>query len=118
MDLIKINRLKVNAVIGCNAAERMRPQELLISVSIAIDTWNAAATDDLRNTLDYDQLARRITEMAEHSEFMLVETLAQHVSEIVLEDSRVQNVTVSIVKPAALPNAESAEIVINRDNKS
>ena len=117
MDIIKINNLRVNAVIGCNSNERLNAQELLITVSIAIDTWNAAATDDLRNTLDYDQLARRITTMAEHSEFMLVETLAQHVADIVLEDGRVQSVTVSVVKPGALPNAASAEVIITRDNK-
>ena len=117
MDIIKINNLQVHAVIGCNSNERINAQELFITVSIAIDTWNAAATDDLRNTLDYDQLARRITTMAERSEFMLVETLAQHVADIVLEDGRVQSVTVSVVKPGALPNAASAEVIITRDNK-
>lgn len=116
-DIIRINNLRVEAVIGCNADERVRPQELFITVSIAIDTWNAAATDDLRNTLDYDQLARRISTMAERSEFMLVETLAQHVADIVLEDGRVQSVTVSVVKPGALPNAASAEVIITRENK-
>lgn len=117
MDTIRINALRVKTIIGCNASERTAPQELFITISISIDTWNAAATDDLRNTIDYDQLAQRVTKMAEHTEFMLVETLAQHVADIVLDDLRVQNVTVSIVKPGALKNAASAEITINRERK-
>ena len=117
MDTIRINNLRVKVIIGCNDDERTRPQELLITISIAFDTWNAAATDDLRNTIDYDRLARRITEMAEGTEYMLVETLAQRVADLVLEDERVQGVTVSIVKPGALANASSAEIIINRERK-
>ena len=117
MDTIRINNLRMNAVIGCNEDERNGRQPLSISVGISFDTWNAAATDDLRNTIDYDSLSREITAMAENSEFRLVETLAQHVADIVLADRRVLAVEVDVVKPGALPNADSAEIIIKRENK-
>ncbi len=118
MDIIRINNLRVQAIVGCNAHERTKVQPLRITVSIVFDTWNAAATDDLRNTINYDDLAKRITAMVEQSEFMLIETMAQHVADIVLMDERVLEVTVDIVKPEAMENADSAEVIITRSRNN
>ena len=47
---------------------------------------SCAATDSIENALNYKAVAKRLIEFVEQSEFFLVETLAERVSEIVLTE--------------------------------
>jgi len=86
----------------------------MLDIQLDIDTRRAAASDDLADTLDYASLAQQLGAqcLAQHVE--LVETLAQQLADICLNDQRVQQVTLSIGKPHALANATAVGVRITR----
>ena len=113
-DLISINRLRLSAIIGCWDEERRNPQPLVASIAISCNTKRAARTDALEETIDYDALSQLIaSELASHS-YRLLETAAQAIADICLKPPMAQAVTVTLEKPKALANADSASVTIFR----
>lgn len=98
MDSILIDDLEVFFRIGVPDDERARPQRLLISVELFLDTSGAARTDDLSMTVDYFALAGRIRALGGDREWKLIETLAAEVAELVLTQPKVCRVAVEISK--------------------
>ena len=68
------------------------------------------------DTVDYRALKKQILAMAEQSQFLLIETLAQAIADICLEHTRVQQVRVLVEKPAALRFARTVGVEITRTN--
>ena len=113
-DLISIESLRINCIIGCLPEERKTPQDILVSVSLETDTSPAADADDLGLTIDYHALAQRLTRFAQSHPFRLIETMAERMAEICLTTTRATAVTVRIEKTGAIPNAQCASVQISR----
>ena len=113
-DLISIERLRVNCIIGCLPEERKTPQDILVSVTLETDVSPAANADDLSLTIDYHALAQSITRFAQSHPFRLIETMAEKIAELCLEHPLVTAVTVRIEKPSAIPDAQCATVQIRR----
>ena len=86
-DLISIERLRVNCIIGCLPEERKTPQDILVSVTLETDVSPAANADDLSLTIDYHALAQSITRFAQSHPFRLIETMAEKIAELCRETS-------------------------------
>jgi 7,8-dihydroneopterin aldolase/epimerase/oxygenase len=86
---------------GCLPAERDLGQEFVVDVGLGIDTARAAATDDLAHTVDYGVLARRLVAVVEGEPVNLLETLAQRLADVCLNESMVREVEVTVHKPSA-----------------
>lgn len=118
MDSIFINEILIRCILGINPEERIEKQDVLISLKIKTDLKPAGMSDDFHDTIDYRALKKSIVEMAENSEFYLVEALAEKVSDIVLQDERVHEVKVKVEKPTALRYAKSVGVKIKRGKGS
>lgn len=114
MDQIHINDLRVNAIIGVYENERVTRQQLIINVILNTDISKAAITDELSNAVDYDDLAKQITNFAQNAKFQLIETLAVKLADICLVNENVSSVIIKIEKPGAIANARSSAVVISR----
>ncbi len=114
MDTIAIKRLKVNCIIGCNPEERVKTQDLYISVAMQTDTSKAGLSDNLEDTVNYSAVAKAIASIAIDGKFKLIEALAHNIAEHCLQDQRIHSVTVTIDKPAAIKMADVASISITR----
>ncbi len=110
MDRLQIIGLRVSAVIGVRAWERHLRQPLLIDLGLAIDAASVAATDLLDDALDYGAVARRVTELTEASSFQLIETLAETVATMLLDEFAPASVTVKVSKPGAVQQAQAVSI--------
>ena len=86
---------------GVLEAEGVQAQDFLVDVTLALDTRDAAARDDLGRTVDYAALARRVVGLVEGEPVALLETLAQRVADACLAEPRVEEVEVSVHKPEA-----------------
>ena len=113
-DTIFIRNLVIQTIIGVHPTERTTPQTVLVSLELATATATAAAHDDIVNALDYERLAQRVREFVSQAEFQLIETLAERLAALVLEDSNVMLVSVEVQKPAAIPDAETVGVRIQR----
>ena len=114
MDTITINKLKVRCIIGCNPDERSQEQDLLITVDMQTDTHKAGMSDNLEDTINYSTVAKAIASIAINGKFKLIEAIAHNIAELCLKDARINSVTVTIDKPAAIRLADAATIKITR----
>lgn len=116
MDKIFISDLLVRCIIGVNDEERREKQDVIINIEFETDTVKAGQTDNFADTVDYHAISKRILAHVEHSEYFLVEKLAESIASIVLEDSRIKKTKVRVEKPGALRFARSVGVEITREN--
>jgi dihydroneopterin aldolase len=73
----------------------------LIDLVLSLDIAEAARTDDLNTTVDYAKVYALCRQIVEHDRVKLLETLANHIINRVLETSpRVTKVEIVIRKPS------------------
>ena len=89
MDIIYLRDLKIETIIGIFDWERSIKQTVSFDLDMAADIRKAAASDQIDDTLDYKAVAKRLIEFVGNSQFQLVETLAERVAEIILNEFNV-----------------------------
>lgn len=114
MDIIYLNGLTVETIIGIFDWERETRQPVVFDFEMAADVRKAAATDRIEDTVDYKSIAKRVIQYVEDSEFFLVETLAEHVAAIILEEFGVSWVRLRLNKAGAVRYAGDVGVVIER----
>lgn len=114
MDIIYLHDLRIDTVIGVFDWERRVRQTVILDLEMAADIRRAAASDDLADTLNYKAVAKRLLEFVGHSEFQLVETLAERVAELVLEEFAVPWVRLRLNKQGAVRGARDVGVIIER----
>lgn len=118
MDTVFVRSLTVEAILGIQPREREQPQRVRISFAMATDASLAARDDDIARAVDYAAAARRVTALAVEGRFRLVETLAEHVAQLLLHEFPVQRVRVEVEKPDALAHADSVGVSIERRRRA
>ncbi len=118
MDIIYIRDLKIDTVIGVFDWERNITQTISFDIDMATDIRNAAASDDLVDTLDYKAVSKRLIDFVSNSEFQLVEALAERICEIIITEFEVPWVRLRLNKKGALRGAEGVGVLIERGSKS
>jgi dihydroneopterin aldolase len=116
MDRIWLYGIECRCRIGVPAAERRKPQRILIDVGMELDVSKAAARDDFHLTADYWEIEKAVRTSAELGERQLVETLAQKTAQLVLaKDKKILSVTVIVhKKPAVMPKTREVVVEITR----
>jgi FolB domain-containing protein len=97
-------------VIGGNEWEKYVRQDVVITIQLEYDAQKAIDTDSMENAIDYKKLKRRIIDDVEKSHYNLLESLANRVLSIVMEDKRTQSAMVRIEKPGALRYAKTVSV--------
>ena len=118
MDKIFIHALKAEAIIGIYDWERQVRQTVLVDLEIGADIRKAALTDSIEDTLNYKRVAKRVLAFVEASEFQLVETLAEHLAMLILEEFGVAFVRIVLSKPGAVRNSRDVGVEVERDRTS
>jgi dihydroneopterin aldolase len=118
MDIIYVRDLHIDAVIGIYGWERQIRQSIVLDLEMATDIRKAAASDGIEDTLNYKAVAKRLIDFVGHSEFQLVETLAEKITEIVLTEFPVKWVRLQLNKRGAVRGARDVGIIIERGQAS
>jgi dihydroneopterin aldolase len=98
MDQIIIKDLEVFYRLGVPAAERARPQRLLVTVELDHDFAAAARNDRLQETIDYQAVAVRLAGFGRWRSWKLIETLAEDMAEMILREFEPVRVSIEIKK--------------------
>ena len=115
MDKIFIHALKTEAIIGIFDWERQVKQTVIVDVEISADIAKAALSDSIHDTINYKRIAKRVLAFVEASKFHLVETLAEHIAMLILEDFGIAWVRISLSKPGAIRNSRDVGVTLDRD---
>ena len=113
-DRIFLHGLTAECIIGFIDWERRVRQTVVLDLEMPVDCRAAARSDEVADTLDYKKVAKRVLAFIEASEFQLVETLAQRVALLILEEFAVAWVRVSLNKPGAIRSSRDVGVVIER----
>lgn len=114
MDIVYIRELEVRTIIGIFDWEREQRQVVSLDLEMGSDIATAAATDTIENALDYKAVAKRLIDFIEKSEFFLVETLAERVADIVVNEFNVPWVKLRLGKPGAVTGSKDVGVIIER----
>ncbi|HEY8900332.1 MAG TPA: dihydroneopterin aldolase [Chthoniobacterales bacterium] len=113
-DWIEIRGLEVDTHIGVPETERATPQRLLVDVRLKPPRRFSEMPDSIAATVDYFALAQRIVSLAAEHSRRLIETLADDIADMVMRETAVQCVEVSVRK-FILPNAEFVAVHCTRE---
>ena len=113
MATLRITNLKLRTIIGTNDWERKRKQDVIINIKIDFDASKASENDNIKDTIDYKAITKRIIQEAEPSSFFLLEKLAKRILTIVMENPLVKETAVRVDKPLALRFADSVSVELS-----
>lgn len=114
MDIIYLNDLEIETIIGIFDWERRVKQKIRLNLEMATDVRKSAQSDNIEDTINYKSVAKRLINFVEASEFQLVETLAEHIAEIVLKEFGIKWVRLKVNKPGAVRYAGDVGVIIER----
>ena len=93
-----IERLEFQGHCGTTEQERSVPQPLGIDLELAVDMSEAAATDDLRETVDYSRVAEQVTAIGRNERFSLLEAFGDRIAQAILAAHPVREVSLWLRK--------------------
>ena len=117
MDIVFIEDLRIETVIGIYDWERDIRQTVALDVEMAFDNRVPAASDDIAHTLDYKAVSKRLISFVEGANFGLVETLAERCASIIRDEFGVAWVRLKLSKPGAVTGARNVGVLIERGER-
>jgi dihydroneopterin aldolase len=117
MDIVYIRELQVETIIGIYDWEREVRQTVSLDLEMGTDIRAAATTEDIDNTLNYKTVAKRLIAFISESEFLLVETMAEEIAQIVQNEFNVPWLRLRLSKPGAVRGARDVGVIIERGNR-
>lgn len=117
MDIVYIRELEIETVIGIYDWERRIRQIVSLDLDMASDIRRAAQAEDIDRALDYKAVSKRLIAFVEGSEYQLIETLAEKIARIVLEEFDVAWLRLRLGKPGAVTGARDVGVIIERGER-
>ena len=114
MDIVYIRGVSASTTIGVYDHERDIKQELKIDLEMAFNNRATGASDNVIDALDYDAISKRTLEYVEASQHFLIEAVAENLSQLLLDEFPIEQLTLTISKPGAVSAANEVGIKIVR----
>lgn len=113
-DQIFVSNLELFPRIGITPEEREKPQRLTVTLVLHPRRGFTGLNDRIENTVDYAQVCIKTAALAGDRERNLVETLAEDIAQMLLEDFALAAVEIELRK-YILPETEFVAVKIRRD---
>ena len=118
-----IRDLVLDARIGVYPEEKGGRQPVRINISFemrddGLDHPDGIGPDDVTRVVDYDGLTKQVRALIGRAHVQLVETLAEQIASLCLNDPRVLAARVCVEKLAVFADAASAGVEIDRSRKT
>lgn len=111
---ILVRDLVLKCSIGIHAHERLAPQRVRINVDMSVLEQAGPLSDDIANVVSYEDVIDGIKAMLAEGHINLVETLAENIAGLCLEDERVETARIRVEKLDVYAEAASVGIEIER----
>jgi 7,8-dihydroneopterin aldolase/epimerase/oxygenase len=114
MDHIFITEFKTDARVGVYAWELAAPQTIQLDIEFDLPDVKSFASDKIHDTVDYSKVVARIREALREKHFNLIESLAEAVAKILLQEFTVPKVKVRAAKLAVIKGVKQVGVEIER----
>lgn len=118
MDIIYLKDLRIDTIIGIYDWERRTRQTIVLDIEMGTDVKKAANTDAIEDALNYKTVAKRLISFVEESDYQLVETLAEKIADILLNEFEIPWLRLKLNKQGALRSVRDVGVIIERGNRS
>lgn len=109
-----IRDLVLKGSIGVHPHERGAPQPVRINLDLAVTEGGSPMDDDLAQVVCYERIAHGVRAIVADGHVNLVETLAERIAALCLQDPRVRTARVRIEKLDVFEDATSVGVEIER----
>ena len=116
MDTIFISDFRVEILIGVYEWERRVPQTVQLDLELALPSRDKRS-DRIGDTIDYAKVVARIEESLTQNRFLLVEALAEHIAQLVLNEFGAPWIRASVTKLGALKGVKRLGVTIERGTR-
>ena len=119
MDCIRIKNLKIPARHGVYEFEKEKDGIFEIDINLYLPLLKAGKSDRLEDTINYEDIISTVTKAFTEKQYALVEAAAQSVCDRLLNDFKIDKITIRVRKPHAPIDAdfEAVEVQLNRKNE-
>lgn len=107
---IQLKNIRILAYIGTHDWEKEQKQELILNLKFEFNGERVIKSDEINDTIDYEELNHKIIKEVTHSRYKLIEHLAGKIMNLVMEDDRIREVWLEIDKPDALQHCDSVSV--------
>ncbi|MEY8205289.1 MAG: dihydroneopterin aldolase [Bermanella sp.] len=114
MDKVFIDGLEIETIIGIYDWEREIKQVVRIDLEMEWDNKPAAQSEDIQFALNYKDVSKRLISFIGDSEFLLVETMAEAIAQILLQEFSIPGLKLKLSKPGAIRGAKAVGVMIER----
>ena len=114
LDLIFIEGLTGETIIGIHDSELRRPQPLVIDVVAGVARAQACATDRIADTIDYGVVRERLLRLLREHRLQLLEAFAAAVADILIDEYAAEWVRVRVTKPRKFDDVQAVGVQIER----
>ncbi|MCC6473068.1 MAG: dihydroneopterin aldolase [Burkholderiales bacterium] len=114
MDTIFIRELRLSAWVGVHRHERAAPQTIELNIELEVPGQALFTTGRVSDTIDYAAVTARVKSMLAEERFGLVETLADRVARLIVQEFKTPRVRVRITKFGAVPEARGVGACVER----
>jgi dihydroneopterin aldolase len=114
MDMIFLSEVKLQTKLGVPAWERLLPQTIIVDIEIAYDLSLAGKSDSINDTIDYGAVVTRLRETLNSHSFQLVESLAEHLCQLIISEFNALSVKIKVAKPGIMPGLKALGVIIER----
>ena len=117
MDKVRILNLKIPARHGVYEFEKDKDSIFELDVEMHTDLSIAGQTDDLKDTINYNEAVSVITDIFTQKDCHLIEAVGQTICEKLIADFKIQKVVIKIRKPHApiMANLDTVEVELVRE---
>ena len=116
-DIVFLEGLEARGIIGVEEWERTKAQTIRIDLEMACDAAAAARDEDLTLSVNYRAVAKAILAHIDENAYLLVETLAERLAEMIRRDFGVSWLRLTVSKPGAVRFSENVGVVIERGSR-
>jgi dihydroneopterin aldolase len=117
MDIIFLNGLKIDTLIGIFDWERKAKQSIILDIEMAFDITKAANSDAIEDTLNYKAVYDRLVEFVGQSEFFLIEKLAEEIALLLQNEFAISWLRLKLNKKGAVGDNLDVGVIIERGSR-
>lgn len=110
LGIVGFEHYLIECVIGAYAEERLAPQRIYIDFKAEVDFSRCAATDELKETLDYFSAAQLCAEVAQKGRYFLLEKLASDLLKEMAARYGIRWGWIKVKKPCPFPSVDWAYV--------
>ncbi len=117
MDTVYVRDLKLDARIGIYEWEKRILQKVRVDLEMGWDNRIPAASDAIKDTLNYKTAAQLVKQLVDGAHYELVERLAETIADTLMRELHIPWIQVTVGKPGAVRGSSEVGVRIERGNR-